>query len=402
MSIIKLGILRETKTPPDKRVAITPNECKRIAKKYPHIQIYVQKSNIRCFSDDEYRNIPGLTLTDNLEDCDVLIGVKEAKIDTLLPNKTYFFFSHTTKQQPYNKKLLQTILEKNITLVDYEHLTNNDSVRIIAFSRWAGIIGCYNGLKALGEKLNQFNLKPAYILNDREKVHQELDKITLPPIKILITGNGRASNGALEILDYMGIKRVSHEDYLNCKYDEPVYCQLAPKYYVERSDGEQFNLQHFIDNPKMYKSIFKPYTEVTDMLVTCHYWDPNSPVLFTNNHMKDDAFKIMTIADITCDIKGSIPSTLRPSTIEQPVYGYLPHMDKETDPHEIDAVMIMAVDNLPGELPKDASTDFSNTLFEDIIPSLLEGDSKNIIHKATIAKDGKLTERYSYLKDYVA
>ncbi|HJO94704.1 MAG TPA: NAD(P)-dependent oxidoreductase [Victivallales bacterium] len=402
MSIIKLGILKETKTPPDRRVAITPKECKRIIDKYSHIKIYVQKSEFRCFSDDEYKNIPGVTLVENLDNCNVLIGVKETKVETLLPSKIYFFFSHTTKQQPYNKKLLQSILEKNITLIDYEHLTDRDNVRIIAFSRWAGIIGCYNGLKALGERLNLFKLKPAHILNDREKVHEELDRISLPPIKILITGDGRASNGALEILDYMNIKRVGNEDYLNNKYDEPVYCQLAPENYVERVDGEKFDLQHFIDNPKMYKSTFKPYTTVTDMLATCHYWDPNSPVLFTSDHMKDDNFEITTIADITCDIKGSVPSTLRPSTIKQPVYGYLPHSEEETDPYKIDAVTIMAVDNLPAELPKDASSDFSNTLFNDIIPSLLEADSKNILHKATIAKDGQLTERYSYLKDYVS
>ncbi|MCP4177622.1 MAG: alanine dehydrogenase [bacterium] len=399
---MKLGILKETKTPPDRRVAITPNECKRIMDKYSNIKIYVQKSEIRCFRDEEYSNIPNIELTDNLDNCDVLIGVKEAKVESLLSDKTYFFFSHTTKQQPYNKKLLQSILEKNITLVDYEHLTDHDNVRIIAFSRWAGIIGCYNGLKALGERLNLFKLKPAHILNDRKKVHEELDKISLPPIKILITGNGRAANGALEILDYMNIKKINNEDYLNNTYDEPVFCQLAPEYYVERTDGENFDLDHFIDNPKEYQSTFLPYTTVTDMLVTCHYWDPNSPVLFTNNNMKDIDFKIATIADITCDIKGSIPSTLRPSTIQQPVYGYLPHSDEETDPYKIDAVTIMAVDNLPGELPKDASADFSNTLFEDIIPSLLESDSKNIIHKATIAKDGQLTERYSYLEDYVS
>ncbi len=402
MSTIKLGILKETKTPPDVRVAITPKECRSITSKYPDIKILVQRSDIRCFRDDEYKGIPKVELVDNVEDCDVLIGVKEVKLENLLPDKMYFFFSHTTKKQPYNKKLLQSVLEKNITLVDYEHLTDHHNSRIIAFGRWAGIVGCYNAFKAFGERFELFKLESAHILKDREKVHEELDRISLPPMKILVTGDGRASNGALEILDYMKINKVSKEDFIKNEYDVPVYCQLSPGSYVERIDGAKFSLCHFINNPGEYKSIFAPYTEVADMLITCHYWDPGSPVLFTQDQMKNDFFNISVIADVTCDISGSVPSTIRPSTINQPFYGYEPFLEREVDPNEMNAVTVMAVDNLPGELAKDASSDFSAIFYESILPSLVEGDSNYIIRNATIAKNGSLTKKYSYLDGYVS
>ncbi len=400
---VKIGVLRETKNPPDQRVAVTPEEGKKIIDLYPNVDLYIQSSSNRCYPDEEYKSA-GLNVVDNIDHCDILIGVKEVAIDKLLAGKKYLFFSHTTKEQPYNRDLLREILKKNITLVDYEHLTDESHIRIIAFSRWAGIIGAYNGLKALGEKLNIYNLKPASKLKHIYEMFDELNaaKSKMPPLKLLITGKGRAGTGAVEILNYLELPEVSPVDFVNKTYDHPVFSVVDPHDYVERTDGKKFTLQHFFDNPKMYKSVFKKYTKVADLLISCHFWDPQSPVLMTQEDMQAEDFKIATIADVTCDIKGSIPSTIRPSTIEDPIYGYNPLTGKETNPFDESSITIMAVDNLPSELPRDSSADFSKTLVEKIFPSLVVEDEHNIIKRAIIATNGKLTKTYSYLKDYVS
>ncbi len=399
---ISIGVIRETKNPPDKRVAITPEEGVNILKIFPHVNLFIQSSNNRCFSDDEYGSL-GLNVVDDLDHCDILIGVKEVAIEKLIPNKKYMFFSHTTKQQPYNKKLLKEILKKNITLIDYELLTNDSNIRLIAFSRWAGVIGCYDGLKALGEKLNLFKLKPASQLHHIYEMFDELNAAKkLPPLKILITGNGRAGKGTIEILNYLEIPKVAPEDFLSKNYDHTVFAIIDPHEYVERVDGKELTLQHFFDNPTMYRSTFAPYTKVTDFFIACHFWDPHSPIFMTKEDMQADDFKISVIADVSCDIDGPIPSTIRPTTIEEQIYGYNPFNGKETAPFTKGSITVMAVDNLPGELPRDTSSDFSKNLVEKIFPSLLVQDELDIIKRATIAKNGKLTKSYAYLKDYAS
>ena len=399
---ISIGVVKETKNPPDRRVAVTPEEGANILKQFPSVNLFIQSSDNRCYTDDEYKAY-GLQVVESLDHCDILIGVKEVAVKKLIPNKKYMFFSHTTKEQPYNKKLLKEILKKNITLIDYELLTNELNMRLIAFSRWAGIIGCYDGLKALGEKLNLFELKSSSQL---QHIYEMFDVLNiakkLPPLKFLITGHGRAGTGAQEIFNFLEITEVTPEDFLSKNFDNAVYTILDPHDYVERLDGKKFILQHFFDNPDMYRSIFAPYTKVTDFLVSCHFWDPNSPVLMTNKDMQADDFKISVIADVTCDICGSIPSTIRPATIEEPIYGYNPFTEKETDPFNRYSTTVMAVDNLPGELPRDTSSDFSKTLVEKILPSLLIEDKDGIIKRATIATNGELTKKYSYLKDYTS
>jgi saccharopine dehydrogenase (NAD+, L-lysine forming) len=399
---VSIGVVRETKNPPDRRVAVTPEEGANILKLFPFVSLFIQADNNRCFSDKEYES-QGLMVVDNLDHCDILIGVKEVAVEKLIPNKTYMFFSHTTKQQPYNKKLLKKILKYKITLIDYEHLTNDSNIRLIAFSRWAGTIGCYNGLKTLGEKHNLFNLKPLFQIKHVYEMFDELNAArNLSPLKFLITGHGRAGTGAQEIFNYLEIPEVTPEEFLNSNFEHAVFSIIDPHDYVERLDCKKFTLQHFFDNPTMYRSIFTPYTKVTDLLVSCHFWDPNSPVLMTRKEMQSDDFKISVIADITCDINGSIPSTIRPSCIEKPIYGYNPFTGKETDPFNRYSVTVMAVDNLPGELPRDTSSDFSKVLVEKILPSLLVEDEQDIIKRATITVNGKLTDNYSYLKDYAS
>ncbi len=399
---MKIGIIREGKVPPDKRVPLSPAECKMLLEKHPELEIVVQPSPIRCFNDSEYEEA-GVPVRENLEDCDVLMGVKEVSIKDLIANKTYFFFSHTIKKQPYNRNLLQQVLAKNIRLVDYETLTDAKGLRIIGFGRWAGIVGAYNGLLTYGKRNGLFDLKPAHLCFDCEELFSEVQKISLPSLKIVVTGGGRVSHGVMEVLDRMKVKKVSVQEYLtNENVEEAVYVQLEPGDYNTKNGGSIFDLHDFFAHPEMYESTFKPYCSTTDLLVSAAYWDPKAPVLFTAEDMQGDDFRIKVIADITCDIEGSIPSTKKASTIDDPVYDYNPITGELEAPFSSEKnISVMAVDNLPCELPKDASVGFGEGIIEKVIPSLLGDDKDGVIARATIAKNGKLTERFSYLQDYV-
>lgn len=394
-----IGILRETKSPPDKRVALTPDQIVEVERTFLNCKCIVQPSDIRGFSDDEYRS-KGITVQDDVSKCDILIGVKEVDINALLPDRTYIFFSHTAKEQPHNKKLIQAILKKKITLIDYEYLTDDNNIRLVAFGRWAGIVGGYNGLRAYGLRNKHFTLKPAYQCFDKKGLFRELEKVLLPPVKLLITGGGRVASGVKEVLEQLKIKQVSPRVFLNNTTLEAVYCQIEPEHYTRRTDGSMFDFSHFVAHPDQYESTFYPYVKVTDVLFASHFWDPRSPVFFTKNEMKSSAFNISVIADISCDVGDPIPSTLRASTIEEPFYGYNATSEKESKPFDKENITVMAVDNLPGELPRDASQDFGAQLIENILPLLINPDDKKIIERATIVRNGMLTDRYSYLKDY--
>ncbi|OFY19796.1 MAG: alanine dehydrogenase [Bacteroidetes bacterium GWF2_40_13] len=397
----RLGIIRETKTPPDKRVPITPAQVDAIHTQYPHVSVCVEPSAYRCFTNDEYKYLD-VPLECNMETCDLLMGVKEVKIDALIPGKTYFFFAHVAKKQPHNRELLKAVLEKKITLIDYEYLTKPDGTRIVAFGRWAGIVGAYNALRARGNRTNNFKLKPAHECHDMEELFAGLRKITLKPIKILITGGGRVAGGAIETLSQLNLRRVTPKEYLTETFDEPVYCLIEPNHYVKRKDGQLFDMLHFINNPAEYESVFKPYTKTTDIFIACHFWDNRSPHFIEKEDYLEPDFKITVIADISCDVPGPIHSTLRATTIENPFFGYNPSLSIE-EPAFIRPtnITIMSVDNLPGELPRDASRDFGHDLFERVFPALFGDDGDGIIERATITKDGKLTPKFAYLQDYV-
>jgi len=395
-----IGILKETKIPPDRRVPFSPRQIRKLKGQFPQAVFCLQSSEIRCFTDNEYEDT-GVELKNDLSDCDVLIGIKEILSSTLIPDKTYLFFSHTGKMQPHNRKLLQEMAAKKITLIDYEYLTDQNNNRLVAFGRWAGIVGAYNGLRAYDEKYRFYQLKPAYQCFDFDELKTEIRKVHLPDIKILITGGGRVAGGATEILGYLNIREVKQEDYLSKDFNEPVMCRIDPWHYVRRKTGSEFSMNHFIAYPDHYESTFKPYTKVTDLLMACHYWDPTSPVFMNQADMQEPDFRIKVIADISCDINGSIPSTIRASSIEEPFYGYLASTGTETPPFDPGIITVMAVDNLPGELPRDASEYFGEMLIQKVIPALLEGDPENIIHNATILKHGKLTKRFSYLQDFL-
>ncbi|MBC6991187.1 NAD(P)-dependent oxidoreductase [Hymenobacter sp. BT491] len=403
MQKVKIGLIREGKIPADRRVPLTPKKCVEVQTTFPNVQIVVQESPIRSYSDQEYRDL-GIEVRADISDCDILMGVKEVPVNQLIANKTYLFFSHTVKKQPANRELLRQVLKKNITLVDYELLTNDREERIVAFGRYAGIVGAYNGLLTYGRKFNLYELKPAWQCVDMDDMQEEFFKVKkLPPIKMAVTGSGRVAQGALEVLDRMGIRRVSVYDYLYLDFREPVYAQLRSSDYNARLDGRVWDTPDFHHNPHLYKSTFDKFLPVTDLLIACAYWHPTAPKLFTEEDTRRPDFRITTIADVTCDVNGSIPCTKRASSIADPAFDYNPQTGQLEAPYSRpDNITVMAVDNLPCELPRNASRDFGRQLIDNVFPHLVGSQSDEVIERATIARNGKLTERYQYLSDYVA
>ena len=398
---MKIGVIRETKNPPDKRVPLSPEKCAKLKQNFPEVELVVQSSNIRAFKDEEYSEL-GVNIVQDVSDCDVLLGVKEVKKEELLPHKTYFFFSHTIKEQPYNRDLLQKILDLKIKMIDYEALTYPKNGRILGFGRYAGIVGAYNAFLAFGIKSNSYNLKPANECHDYKELKQELKKVKLPnDYKIIISGDGRVGKGAEEIIHAIGIYEVSPLDFLTSTRNEPIYTQLSIKEYNKRKDGQLFTKDDFYTNPELFESNFKRFSDIGDMYIACHYWDANAPFVFSREDIKADSFKLKIVADISCDIDGPVASTLRPSTIDEPLYGYDPKTESEVDFMNENAIGVMAVDNLPCELPRDASEDFGNELLTKVLPSIIGEDIDTIIERASICENGKLTSYYSYLQDYV-
>jgi saccharopine dehydrogenase (NAD+, L-lysine forming) len=401
VSVMQIGILRETKQPPDKRVPLTPQQCVQLKKQHDGLVLVVQPSDHRCFSNDEYLEA-GIELQENLSDCDVLLGVKEVEIGSMIGGKTYLFFSHTAKEQSYNRKLLRAICEKLITLVDYEYLTRQDRTRVVAFGRWAGIVGAYNGLIAYGRRSGRFNLRPAWQLSGLDEMNDQLRGLSAGNIRIALTGGGRVARGAVEILTAAGIREVTPDEYLTEQFSEAVFCRLDPWHYTRHKEKPEFDFDHFVAHPDEYENAFLPYAKRTDLYMACHFWDPDSPVLLSREDLQLPDLPLRVIADISCDIDGPIASTVRPSTIADPLYGYENFTGKvTTDLFAENVITVMAVDNLPGELPRDASADFGDALVKQVIPCLLEADNEGIVERATIVRAGSLTPEFSYLKNYL-
>ena len=399
---LKVGILRETKNPPDRRVPLTPPQIITLEELYPEVEFFVQPSDSRCYSDEEYDYL-GIPLREDLKDCDILLGVKEIDKRTFIPGKTYLFFAHVAKRQPHNRDMFREMVEKKIKLIDYEYLTTEKGQRVVAFGRHAGIVGAYNAIRARGIKTNHFRLKPAYMCHDLDEVWAGLRLIQLlPGLKILVTGEGRVSSGAMETLNVLNLVEVSPDDFLNRHFDVPVVCQIGPQYYTKHYKGQPYNFGNFVKHPEEFESTFLPYTKVTDILITGHYWDPGSPQFFTREDMKSPEFRISIVADISCDVKGPVPCTLRASTIADPFYAYNPFLDIEEPAFSRQTnITVMAVDNLPGELPRDASQDFGKQLIQNVLHDLIYNMESPMIRRATITDQGELTPHYSYLKDYL-
>ena len=403
MQNLKVAIIREEKLPHDKRVPLTPEQCVQVKSIFPNIELFVQPSAWRAFTDKEYQEA-GIQLKEDISDCDILMGIKEVPKMKLIENKKYLFFSHTIKKQPHNQSLILELALKKNTMIDYECLVDKNENRIIGFGRYAGIVGAYNGVMAYGLKYKMFDLKPANFCHDKKELFAELQKANISNIKVVVTGGGRVANGACETMGAMGMRKVTPYEFLNYTFREPVYVQLHSADYFESIDKSPFSSFDFHHDPSSYRCIFSDpdsFASVTDLLIHCTFWDPRADIMFSKSKMKDPDFRISVIADVTCDISGSIPSTTKSSTIEDKFYGYDPNSETETLPFEKNAITVMAVDNLPCELPRDASDGFGKHLIERVLPSLFGEDKEGIIERASILKNGELTERFAYLEDYL-
>jgi len=398
---MKFGIIKERKIPVDRRVVFTPEELLRLKQEHPEAIVKVESSDIRVFNDDAYRGL-GIEVADDISDCDVFFGVKEIPVDYLIPNKKYFFFSHTIKKQVHNQKLLQAILDKNIELYDHETIVDPHNKRLIGFGRYAGIVGAYNGFRGFGIKYDLFNIPKAETLQNKEDLITRLKRQTLPNIKIVLTGHGKVGMGAKEILDGMKIKQVSVEDFLNKIYSQPVYTQIDVLDYNKRIDGTSADSNNdFYKNPQNYTSDFERFSKVADIFMAGHFHGNDAPDILTRDMLKAPDCKIKVVADISCDVEGPIACTLRASTIADPFFGYLPSENKEVSYTHPGSIMVMSVDNLPCELPKDASEGFGEMFMEHVIPAFFNGDKDGILARAKMTENGKLTPRFSYLQDYV-
>lgn len=403
MKKIKVAIIREGKIPHDKRVPLIPTQCRQVISQFPEVELVVQPSEWRAFKDEEFR-AEGLQVLEDISDADIFLGIKEVPPSELIPDKKYMFFSHTIKKQPHNKQLFAAMVDKKITMIDYECLVDKQDNRIIGFGRFAGIVGAYNSIMAYGQKYKMFNLKPAHLCHDKKELFGELAQANLPNIKIVVTGSGRVANGACETLGALGLRKVTPYEFLNYTFREPVYVQLRSGDYFTAKDNSPYSSWEFHHNPAGYRCTFSDpnsFASVTDILIHCTYWDPRSDIMFSIDRMKDPDFRISVIGDVTCDINGSIPSTRRTSTIENKFYGYDPISGKEVEAFDRSAITVMAIDNLPCELPRDASDGFGKHLIERVLPDLFVEDVNGIIARATILDRGVLTERFKYLADYV-
>lgn len=398
---MKIGIIREGKVPADKRTPLTPQHCIALMVRFPEVQIVAQTSAIRCFPDAEYAAL-GIAVVDDITDCDVILGIKEVPKELLVPGSTMMFFSHTIKKQPHNRKLLQEIIRKNIRLIDYECLTDNIGRRILGFGKYAGIVGAYNALIAFGKRNGSFDLKPAHQCSGIAEMHSELKKVRLGNERIIVSGGGKVAHGVRETLTAASIAEVSVSDFLTKEFAHPIWCNADILDYHELNGNPPESVEAFIRDSAAYTNTFKKFLPKADIYISAHFWDGRSAPFFTQEDVKANDFRPRVIADITCDIQGSVPTTLRSSTIESPIYGYDRFTATEADPYSESSITIMAVDNLPCEIPADASSGFGAELMEKVLPLFLEDDVQKVLERATIAQDGKLTRYFGYLEDYVA
>ena len=401
--LTNIGIVRESRND-ENRTPLVPEHIKKYKESNPNINFIIQPSNSRCFSDEEYE-LCGAKINENLNECSIIFGVKEIDPNILINNRTYLFFSHTfkiNKQQKniekHKKDLLLSILNKKITLIDYENIRGKNGTRCLGFGRFAGIVGCYNTLNLLLKVLGKQSLASAYKINDYERLVLNLKNLYFPKTKILVTGDGRVAKGVIELLNLTNIKAVSKKDFLEKKFDQPIFCNLETKDYVTNNSSTNFNLEHFINNPQDYSSSALQYLKETNILISAHYWDPSSPKIFENEDLKV-LQNLKIVGDITCDINGSVPTTIRSTTIEEPNYWIERYTLKEIDENN-DGIAVMAVDNLPSELPRDSSTEFSEGIINEVLPFLLKEDDGRILN-GTITTDGSFLEKYNYLNDYI-
>jgi len=396
----KIGIIREGKRPADRRTPLTPAQCLTAMDRYPGLGITVQRSPDRAYTDAEY-GAAGIPVVDDLSDRDLILGIKEIPVGMLLPGKTHLFFSHTIKRQAHNRDLMRATIERGTTLIDYELLTDEHGDRVLAFGHWAGVVGAYNAFRAWRIGHDGTELKPAHQCHDLEEVEQHLHAVHLPEdLRIVLTGGGRVGLGAMGVLERAGVRRTSPEEFLEAGSEGPVCTILGSADLYERVDGRPFDKTSFHLDPGGHRARFLPYARHAHIYLACHFWDPRGPKILSAEDLRDPRLSLQVIADVSCDVGGPIDSTLRASTIAEPFYGYDPATGEERPAGTPGTITVMAVDNLPCELPRDASESFGWALLERVLPSLAVADTDGMIERATLVREGNLAERYAHLREY--
>jgi len=392
-----IAVLREEKNPPDARVALTPPQVAALRDR--GVDIVVQPSTDRTFADHEYTDL-GVPVVEDISDRDLLIGVKEIPVDKLIEGKTYCFFAHVAKEQPYNQKLMRALLDKGITHIDYEYLTGEKGKRLIAFGYWAGMVGAHNAVWTYARRTGAFTLPRLKDLRDYAAAKEVYAKLRLPPLRVVLTGTGRVGKGAARVLEDIGFEKLSPRDFLNGE-GTSVFTQLHVRDYAKHPDGRPIDKHHFYAHGEEYASAFAPYAKVADIFVNGIFWDGKAPAFFTAEEMRDPDFNIQVIGDVTCDIApaASVPSTLYASTIAEPVFGYDPATGRSVEPFQPDAIDVMSIDNLPSELPRDASEAFGQKFIDVILPEFSKPES-GILTRASVTVDGQLGPHFQYLKAY--
>lgn len=430
----KIGIREEDKYVAERRVSITPDHAKRLLEKH-QIEVHFKPSKKRIYRDEEFL-AAGCKPDESLTDPDIIFGVKEIPINSFEKNKTYIFFSHVIKGQPYNMPMLKKMMEMECNLIDYERVVDENNRRLIFFGRFAGLAGTINSLWSLGLRLKAqgidtpfLKLKHAVEYHSLKEVQEaitiigkEIKEKGLPkeicPLVIGITGYGNVSKGAQEITDLLPIQEISPAELLTLKGKE-ANCKVIYKVVFKeidmfkKMDGGEFDLQHFFHNPTEYRADFEKFIPSISVLINCIYWDNNFDRIVKKSHLKEhwkeEDFKLTVIGDITCDPDGSIEATHKGTDIEDPIFVYHPETEVPTFGHTGEGILIMAVDILPSELPRDSSYAFADAL-EPFVAAIANCDYAlpfeqltlpMPIRKAMILHKGKLTPDYLYLEKFV-
>ncbi len=430
-----IGIRYEDKYVMERRVALVPEHIKELIGK--GLKFEVVSSAKRIFKDEEFEEV-GAELVNEVSDSSVIIGVKEMPIDFFEDRKTYIFFSHTIKGQSYNMPLLRQMMAKNVNLIEYERIVNEKNQRLIFFGRFAGLAGMINSFWSVGQRWKELGvltpfleLKQTHKYNSLDEAKEAIAKVAaeikngglpceLEPMVVGLTGYGNASKGAQEILDMFPVKEVSPEELPTIfseghKPDSLIYkVVFKEKDLSEPLDSDKkFVLQEYYDHPELFKSKFEQYIPHMTILMNCMYWDDKYPRIVTKDYLEDlyekGNPKLVVIGDITCDPNGSIECTYKGTEIEDPVFVYDPFTRKPTMGFKGDGILIMAVDILPSELPRESSQTFSDALI-DFMPEIAAADFNVAfdelklpypIKRALILHNGKLTPEYQYLKKYI-
>ncbi len=428
-----IGIRREDKNKWERRTPLIPEHTKELIEQLG-IQVMVQPSEIRIFSDEEYEK-SGAILSEDLSRAEIIFGVKEVPVDKILPEKTYVIFAHIIKGQTHNMPMLAKLMELNCNLIDYERIVDEHGRRLIFFGKYAGYAGLVETFHALGRKLKLLGIdtpfkfiKQPYIYSGIEEAKEALHEAGnliqqegLPqeilPFTVGFAGYGNVSKGAQEFFDLIPhieitpLELLNNYDELKSIKDKLIKIVFKEEDTVKRKSGE-FNLQEFFNSPENYESRFEDYIPKLRVLLNCIFWTEKYPRLVTKNYLLKNpevSKSLFVIGDISCDINGAIEITYKATQPDEPCFTFNPFRDEFQDGIQRDGIPVMAVDNLPCEFAKESSTEFSNVL-KQFIPQILSNhfdkdfSELNLpypIKKAIILHRGKLTQDYKYIEKYL-